>query len=226
MYTPQEVKRVLCSHGVQKLYHANTVATSLSFLRAGGLLSRGYAEELGTQQTPQQSDDSDREFGVYYDIFFDATDIHEAARNLNFYGPVTFVYSLDVLDMPGIQVKVTKVNPQYWEADWEDEDKYFITADDLRAEYDRWDFGQHITLCNMHAPLSFSPYLQSVLLEDPQIPETRYFTQAVAALSSELDKQQIAAPLIIRECSPSCGCHDGYGERKEGFTYYRFRTEC
>lgn len=225
-YTPEEVKRVLYSRGVRKLYHANTVATSLSFLRAGGLLSRGYAEDIGTRQTPQQTDATDQEFGIYYDIFFDASDIHHASRNLNHYGPVAFVYSIDILDLLGIDIRVTKRNPMYWDPDLPEDKRYFTDAAQLDFHYDERDFGQHITLRDMRAPLPSEPYLQEIILEDPQILETKYFAQAVAALSTELDRQQITAPLIIRECPQTCGCHDTYRARKEGFTYYRFRTVC
>lgn len=220
----QKVKEILVSRGVTELYHANTVVTSLSFLRSGGLLSRGYAEDIGLPQTPQRTDVSDKQFGIYYDIFFDATDIHQRARNLNHYGPISFVYSVDVLDHPDIEVKVTKVNPQYWAPDQEAEKRYFLTEAALRLRYSSTDFGQHITICNMHTPLPFVPYLQKIVIEDPQIEDTSLLDNAVKAIQDELNHQRLTIPLQIRECSEDCRCHEAYKQRKKGFAYHRFKT--
>lgn len=73
---PQEVRRVLAARGVESLHHANTVRTAGTFLRAGGLMSRGAVEDLGLDQTPQGSDEADRRYEVWYDIFLDRVDIH------------------------------------------------------------------------------------------------------------------------------------------------------
>ena len=43
--TGSDVYDVLQTKGVNILYHANTVTTSCTFLRIGGLASRGYVEE-------------------------------------------------------------------------------------------------------------------------------------------------------------------------------------
>lgn len=222
---PQKVKKVLTSRGVAELYHANTVVTALSFLRSGGLLSRGYAEDIGMPQTPQQTDDSDKRFGIYYDIFFDATDIHQRARNLNYYGPISFVYSVDVLDYPGIEVKVTTGNPQYWKTGQKAEERYFSTEVELELHYDNTDFGEHITICNMHAPIPFFPYLQKIIIENPQIEETAFFENAVKAIRDELVYQGIAIPLQIRVCSKDCCCYETYRKHQKGFTYHRFKTK-
>lgn len=221
----KEIKKVLLSRGVTQLYHANTVVTSLSFIRSGGLLSRGYAEDINAPQTSQQTDDSDKLFGIYYDIFFDATDIHRQMRSLNFYGPVSFAYSVDVLDHPGIEVKVTKCNPQYWKPDQDASQRYFLTEFELGLHYDHTDFGEHITICNMHTPLPFAPYLERIVIDDPQIKNTKYFDSAVTAIRKELGRQGITIPLCIRECPADCGCHEAYSSYKEGFTYHRFKVQ-
>ena len=67
--TNADIKQVLLDHNVHHLYHTNTVETSLSFLKNGGLLSRGLCEEMGLPQTPQITDDTDRRDGIYFDIF-------------------------------------------------------------------------------------------------------------------------------------------------------------
>jgi len=123
--TNEEIKQVLIDKGVSHLYHANTVGTTVTFLRNGGLFSRGAVEDNGLYQTRQVTDESDKGFKIYYDIFFDSVDIHERANNLNDYGPVTFVYSLDLIDkLPRNSIKITKINPIRWENSMSEEEKY------------------------------------------------------------------------------------------------------
>lgn len=93
-----EVKKVLIHKGVTELFHVNSVITSLTFINNGGLLSRETVEEYNLPQTDQKSDGIDKKFNIYNDIFFDSVDIHERAKDVNNYGVITFVYSVDVLD--------------------------------------------------------------------------------------------------------------------------------
>lgn len=223
--SPQAIKKVLVQQGVKHLYHANTVVTSLSFLRSGGLLSRGYAEDLGVPQTPQESDESDKAYGIYYDIFFDASDVHKQCRNLNYYGPVSFVYSINVLDVPGIIVKITKDNPIRWHVDTPEEERYFVSEDELDIHYSSSEITMHITICDMHSPLCFSDYLEEIVIENPKIDNTRYFDQAYKAILTEVAQQAINVPVRIRECPDDCGCYKKYRESREGYTYHRFKTE-
>ena len=67
----------LKKRGFSTLCHVNTAATSLTFLRNGGLLSRQYIEDhaMTCFQTMQKSDDKDKEFGIFNDIFFDVKNI-------------------------------------------------------------------------------------------------------------------------------------------------------
>lgn len=76
-----EVKKVLIHKGVTELFHVNSVITSLTFIDNGGLLSRETVEEYNLPQTDQQSDDIDKKFNIYNDIFFDSVDIHERAKD-------------------------------------------------------------------------------------------------------------------------------------------------
>lgn len=220
----QEVKQILLSRGVTNLYHANTVVTSLSFIRTGGLLSREYAEKIGVPQTPQQSDARDKELRVYNDIFFDSVDIHERAKAVNDYGPVTFVYSLNVLDITGIDVKVTKSNPINWPVDMEEAERYFASEEELSTCFVRGNFGQHITFRNT-AQLPLIPYLTAILLEDPKIENTKYFNDALSALNEELRRNGISIPVTVRSCPPNCHCHEQYASRQENYTFHRFKLE-
>lgn len=91
MHIPStHVFEALSEKGVTELHHANSVATACQFIRAGSLLSRGSVERLGVAQTPQASDEADRRYSIWFDVFLDSVDIHKRASRANVYGPVMF----------------------------------------------------------------------------------------------------------------------------------------
>lgn len=90
----QEMHGALAQHGVTHLHHANTVATSCTFLRSSRLASRGWVDYYRLPQTPQLSDDLDKQFGIWNDVFMDGVDIHRRGRTRNFYGPRTLRVSI------------------------------------------------------------------------------------------------------------------------------------
>lgn len=222
--TISEIKQLLIDNEVEYLYHANTVATSISFLLKSGLLSRGAIEEINFFQTPQQTDELDKRLGVYFDIFFDSDDIHARAKDLNSYGPVTFVYSIDILDaLKDKVVRITRDNPIRWNEATPEEERYFTELIPMRFEYHKGAFQQHLLICDMHEPLPFNPYLVKIIIDNPNIANTEYFDKAVNAIQTILTKMSISAPLEIRECPADCKCQQKYKTFKEGFTYHRFK---
>ncbi len=64
-----EAKECLLNAGVQHLYHANTVATAISFINSGGLIARETMKRMNFHQTEQQRDGIDKALGIYDDIF-------------------------------------------------------------------------------------------------------------------------------------------------------------
>lgn len=72
----RELHDLLIEKGVTHFYHANTLATSITFIENGGLLSRGDVETNGFFQTPQTSDADDVMFDVWHDVFIDIVDLH------------------------------------------------------------------------------------------------------------------------------------------------------
>lgn len=64
-----EAKECLLNAGVQHLYHANTVATAISFINSGGLISQEIMQRMNFQQNEQQRDGLDKALGIYDDIF-------------------------------------------------------------------------------------------------------------------------------------------------------------
>lgn len=223
--TNEEIKQVLTDKGVNHLYHANTVGTTVTFLKNGGLISRGAVEDRGLYQTGQVTDKSDKEFGIYYDIFFDSVDIHERAHHLNKYGPVTFVYSLDLLDsLPRNLIKITKSNPKHWNSSMSEEEKYFIKLDELERNYKKADFGKHLTIVQQHQPLPFT-YLEKIILDNPNFTDSKNNTllnNAKNYLPILMEEQGITADFAIRECSDSCNCHSEYNCFSDGAIWYKF----
>lgn len=63
-FKAESIIGILKNKGISHLYHANTVKTSCTFLRNGGLLSRGAVEKLKLEQSPQSSDEIDKKFDV------------------------------------------------------------------------------------------------------------------------------------------------------------------
>lgn len=198
------IKDILIHKGVYSLYHANTVATTIIFLKEGGLLSRGAVEEKGLVQTPQYTDERDKQLGVYDDIFFDSCDIEERGHKINQYGPVLFQYNVGVLDSIGTNcVKITKSNPCYWSETEDETDHYFMTAEELKCEYNYGSFCQHLTICDRHIPLPFVPHLQKVQIDDPELEDVDI--DHICQTLSEL--LQTSCPTISvekRKCSSKC----------------------
>ena len=88
---------MLESKGVNELHHANSVATACQFIRSRSLMSRGTVERAGVFQTFQASDDIDKRYSIWFDVFMDSVDIHERARRANAYGPVLFVLDTRII---------------------------------------------------------------------------------------------------------------------------------
>jgi hypothetical protein len=183
----------LKSHGVEQLYHANTVRTSCTFLREGALLSRGTLDERGLDQTDQYTDKDDIKYGLWYDIFLDTIDIHEELNRRNQYGPVLFVFDVGILSEEWLQpVWVTKENPANWNSSKSYSDRYYHSN-----ELNKYDpvgsgcFGNHIVLRSVGGVLRLKPHLNRIILDDPDKvwPQSRshsnplgIFSMAIGAL--------------------------------------------
>ena len=219
--TNHQIKEILISKGVNRLYHSNTVETSLSFIRAGGLLSRGLCEDLGYSQTPQQSDQLDRDFDIYYDLFFDSVDIHERAHSANYYGPVLFVYDVKVLDcIPEGCVRITKINPVHWNANSSENERYFTNENELGFCFTKGDFGQHITIKAQNTPLPFT-YLSKIIITNPCNDYMNYYINAVNAIKRYISNNDISVVLEVRVCPEYCKCFDFYSKNYNVERHYK-----
>lgn len=220
------IKEILAYKGVEYLYHVNTVVTSLTYINNGGLLSRGSVEDAGLLQTPQESDYLDREFDVFYDIFFDSVDIHERAKQTNHYGVIAFEFSIDVLDeLDDCDILVTKDNPIRWKSAEDYENNYFTNERDLCDYFFKGNFAQHITIRKPYRPIRFD-YLKNIIIETPYEMENKTFNVALESIENALMNNGYNPDLLVfRKCSSDCRCKAEYKNNHPGFTYYRFTTK-
>ena len=219
----QDAKICLLQAGVNKLYHCNSVVTSLSYIQCGGLLSRQTAENMGLPQTSQETDTTDKALGIYNDVFFDSVDIHERAHRTNDYGAVLFIYSIDVLDsLLTYDIGITYDNPIRWDIEMSEEKRYLQSPSDFFF-FNKGNFCQHITVRNISTPLSFD-YLEEIVIDNPGEERCSYLDNAVACLVDALRRQNLDIPLRIRTCPASCSCMEKYQNSKPGYTYHRFKT--
>lgn len=224
MLNASEVKHIYMRRGIRFLYHANVVVTSLTFIKQDGLLSRGAVADRGLPQGSQESDQKDKDFGVWNNIFLDSVDIHKRAQDRNKYGPVLFEFSIDVLDSPCIEeVKVTKENPEDWDS-LDPEERYFENAEELSANFQKGNFKQELLLKIRNDDVLPFDCLSSVILDNPHLEDNSYFENAKAKIEVEMRNHCQNAYLEIRECPQECKCVSKYRGYKPGYFWYIFGT--
>jgi hypothetical protein len=215
---PNDVYEVFRGIGASHLHHANTVTTGCTFLEHGGLLSRGYAEKHALPQTCQSSDDIDRKYGIWDRVFVDHVDIHYRAgrkKGPNQYGPVLFILSLDVLlNLPATSaVLVAKMNPIYWNDTQTDEQRWYLTADELSKNISYGDFDKMLVIQTPDGKLDFCGRKAQIALDDP----TRILSSGNAAYAHAEQRLREAAKVgrvnvaIDRHaCRGDCCCVETY----------------
>lgn len=214
MLSGVDVHKVLEARGVRFLHHANTVTTGCSFLRLGGLASRGFVEWKGLSQTWQYTDNLDKKHGLWHDVFVDGVDIHELSRAWNKYGPVLFKLPVSILlTLPrGTEVMVTRKNPCKWADDEPMSARYFLSADELQEGYVRGAFDQHIVFRTTSGILPFIVPRLLVLLDDPRcvLPDgTDAYSAAIKKLGQAAKTGKVVAEFTKRQCGNGCRCVSG-----------------
>lgn len=222
-----DVMQVLREKGVAQLFHANSVLTACTFLEHGHLLSRARVQSRGLRQTPQSSDEIDKKFGIFDDIFLDGIDIHARARTKkapNEYGPVLFVFRMDsVFADRALQatLRITRTNPIYWTNEQAEKDRYYSTAQEFASEYRYGDFQKMLTFRVPDGQLTLAPSLQQIVIDDPGMPlgESRALDVAQAALTTAAGRGGINVKVDRRTCSADCICG-----RRYAANWLRLRT--
>ena len=208
----QELHKFLSEKGICSLYHANSVATSITYITQNGLLSRGFVEANGLFQTPQSSDDIDQRFGVWNDIFLDTTDLHKHFKRQNFYGPVSFQFSIDFLIKENYEIWITKDNPIRWTEEMTDNERYFTSVQELREEWDNSELHvKMVTIRNLSTPALF-PYIERITVDDPNVKvgTLSFYDKMVLGLKSVATGTSLLQKFTRRRCVAGCYCKSNY----------------
>lgn len=210
----RSVHEVLKKKGVESLHHANTVQTACLFLLHGRLLSRGAVEDRGLVQTPQRSDDLDKRYAIWHDVFLDSIDIHERAKARNIYGPVLFRLRLDVLlDEALPTIWITRKNPTEWKDGEGAEERYFASVAEFAEGYSKGDFGSMFMFRHIGGTLKLRPYLSDIVVDAPEISNdyADLFSHTIGALrSSAWQGGLMDVEFSKRQCAGSCNCSGQY----------------
>lgn len=214
MNSAEKLKNILYSKGIKHLYHANTVTTASTFLELGGLLSRQQVEEQGLKQTKQYTDRDDKKYGIWNDIFFDFVDIHDRACNYNQYGPILFVFNVDVLSQCESEILITKKNPTKWHLCNED-DYYFKDVSEFDKNYVYGNFDNMLTIHNVQGILPFNKYLEKIIIDNPYCKwngKDDVFEYIINSFIKIGRKRNLNINRLLEErhCGCGCRCFDEY----------------
>lgn len=215
---------VLMDKGIGELHHANSVVTACQFIRSRSLMSRGTVERLGIAQTPQQSDDIDKRYGIWFDVFADSVDIHHRARRANAYGPVMFVFDTKLIERSYTgRIWVTKLNPTKWSGKSE-EQRWFQDKEDLENNLVKGRFDQMLVFRHCGGELPFRRFLKKIILDDPNRKNddgVDFYSMAVGALRLAMADSGMDVPIERRVCRAGCVCEEEYENDEERlFMFY------
>lgn len=210
----KELFELLSEKGIHHLYHANTVRTSRTFIEQGGLLSRGAVESKGLEQTPQSSDEIDKIFDVWNDVFLDTVDLHTYFNRQNYYGPVLFKLTTVFLNELDIEIWVTKDNPINWNQEMTMEQKYFSSVAELRENWDSYARQRKMTTIKNNSEPILLNYVEEVIYDNPGVMNKEtglvFFNQGMADLKESLKvNPPFKNKFTTRTCS-GCFCRSNY----------------
>ncbi|WP_038905384.1 hypothetical protein [Dickeya zeae] len=203
----------LRSQNIKNFHHANTVLTAISFIRHGGLISRGDIERLGAFQTKQESDPEDKQYDVWHDVFLDTVDLHGFFPRQNIYGPVLFKFNIDFLLHEDLDIWITKTNPMFWLPNMGSDERYFQGMPDVITNWNNFDRQRKmITIRKPYYPVIFN-YLEEIILDDPGVQiydETILYDVAHESLNIALNDVQLPLTLLKKRDCIRCFCHENY----------------
>lgn len=211
------------SRNIECFFHANTVRTSCTFIEQNGLLSRECVEYKGLVQTSQTSDDADRFFNVWDDIFVDVVDLHGYFPRQNFYGPVCFVIDNSfLLDKNLPNICITKDNPVNWRKTIPEKNRYYDSVQEYADEFDNNLRGKKIhskmlTIRGTHKKIPFDKYLLKISLDNPLVDLNgiNLYGEARGNIFSALKKAGLSKSLLETRTCSNCFCHDNYLNKVE-----------
>jgi len=201
------------------LYHANSLKTFKTYVENSGIMSRGFVERMGLEQSPQSSDEVDKAIGVWDDIFLDTVDLHGYFPRQNVYGPIQMRFRNELVLDEKFEFYVTKDNPIYWETSTKQEDRYFVSVEELKANWDKYQRQRKMfTIKNIDEPIIFN-YLQDIIIDDPRVQFTEgemttiVFNEAKKIIDELVENYpELRNKLKVRTCS-GCFCRQNYLEQ-------------
>lgn len=199
MFKGEDVCGFLEGNGYQWLHHANTASTALSYLENGRILSRYYVDSHPKLcwQTKQKSDETDKRLGIFDDIFFDVENLWERGNYFNFYGPVVFKFSIEVLN--GLNVEITRDNPIRGGGGG----LYFSHLQDARKAcvvYNSWQFCNHIVVREAGNSVGFN-FLEKIIFYSPNISLSRDHRNDPYAACDEIQEKCLANGIAFENCT-------------------------
>lgn len=215
---PIELYDFLESKKIKQFFHANTVRTSCTFIEQKGIISRGCVERKGLVQTTQPSDQIDKKYNVWNDIFLDVVDLHGYFPRQNLYGPVCFVLDSKLLLDPELpNLCITKDNPIYWNDDMLEEDKYYNSVDEYRICFDdilknHTLHSQMFTIHDTQKRIPLKKYLINIILDNPKVyvDDINLYERAKDKITVSLKNSGIGIEkLKTRKCN-GCFCRENY----------------
>jgi len=165
--------RILKEKKIEHLFHANTVATSLTIIKAKSLISRYQVETDGLSQSFQRSDGKDKKYDVWDHIYLDGTDHHKKYSQSNFYGPVLFIFNLEVLTSPHFPtVLIMRSNPHFWTDKTSEDEKFYKDIEEFDKNYltnTGNDAQIMFTFRNPGYELKLNKFLYAIGIDEPKI---------------------------------------------------------
>lgn len=212
-----ELYKFFKEKNIHKLYHANTVATSITFIQEEGLLSRGAVEKKGLYQTSQKSDNKDKEIDVWDDVFLDTADLHDFFSRQNKYGPVLFTFDVEFLLKNEVDIWITKDNPMYWSESSTSIDRYFKDVNELKDKWSSIDRQKSmITIRKISNAVLFKSLIE-IIVDNPNksiFDNVDVFDEMMKALNQALIKtNRLNNKIKTRECG-HCYCLKNYLNEK------------
>jgi hypothetical protein len=193
----------LRDHGVDQLFHANTVETSLSFLRHGHLLGREQSLLMGAPMTPQYTDEVDRRYGIFNDLFFNMKDLHVLFRSANNYGPILFKIGVDKFEefIAATSGRVG-VTTGYLPHRWQDSDS---ASDRWHTDVTRIFDATHPDIV-VHIPMCDLRFVDEIVIDE--IPDRPlFYPQVVAMLLNCAAGNGLKIQMSPRRCRVhGCNC--------------------
>lgn len=221
--TGQEIYGALVRRGVARIFHANSVKTSLSQLCLGGLASRQRVENASLPQTNQYTDDLDRKLGIWNDIFLDTVDIHGKISDRNKYGPVLFEMSVEMLrNLPASsRILITRSNPSKWQVGAPEADCYFLDQFELSKGFVVGNFDHMLAIRTPDGIIPFANFLQKITLDEPRLingESTEHITARTALLRAAATNN-IRVNIVRRNCI-YCNCITSYAEKNTRIPWF------